>query len=289
MNLPLRRPAWEEVAVRMWADGAGNIIARSAPGPYGEELGYFPGARTSMLGFAGYLGDKGGSGLWHTPNRSLTNQGRFLSVDPSGTLNLHDPRTFNQYAYVGGNPITYTDPLGLRWVDVYIWKAKAPYVVGSGSVGHVMITEHNSDKRILSVFPREKSLRESERNLTFSQTMEREGRPPDQIFDVFVPKDEAFDKMVKEQIGKGVWDWNPSAPNETHCSRAAYDALKAGGVPMSEQDSGQILPGTFGDLLQGLTTQHTSKDKWDVRPKEFIGPQKPTELPKSNYYLWGGH
>ncbi len=111
--------------VRMWADGAGNIIARSAPGPYGEELGYFPGPRTSMLGFAGYLGDKGGSGLWHTPNRSLTNQGRFLSVDPSGTLNLHDPRTFNQYCYVAGNPIIAIDPAGLggpgadlaAWID----------------------------------------------------------------------------------------------------------------------------------------------------------------------------
>jgi len=66
-----------------------------------------------MLGFAGYLGDKGGSGLWHMPNRSLTNQGRFLSVDPSGTLNLHDPRTFNQYAYVAGNPISNVDPAGL--------------------------------------------------------------------------------------------------------------------------------------------------------------------------------
>ena len=41
--------------------------------------------------------------------------------------------------------------------------------------------------------------------------------------------DDAFDKMVKEQIGKGVWDWTPSAPNETHCSKAAYEALKTGG------------------------------------------------------------
>ena len=111
-------PAFDATGtVRMWADASGNIIARNAPGPYGEDLGYFPGPRTSMLGYAGYLGDKGGSGLWHTPNRSLTNQGRFLSVDPSGTLNLHDPRTFNQYAYVAGNPISFVDPIGL---SVYV-------------------------------------------------------------------------------------------------------------------------------------------------------------------------
>jgi len=120
--------------VRMWADGAGNIIARSAPGPYGEELGYFPGPRTSMLGFAGYLGDKGGSGLWHTPNRSLTNQGRFLSVDPSGTLNLHDPRTFNQYAYVIGNPVSYTDPLGLSvYVATYAEDSSAQWQFGEAA------------------------------------------------------------------------------------------------------------------------------------------------------------
>lgn len=113
-------PAFDATGtVRMWADGSGNIIARNAPGPYGENLGYFPGPRTSMLGYAGYLGDKGGSGLWHTPNRSLTNQGRFLSVDPSGTLNLHDPRTFNQYAYVAGNPIMYVDPLGLAAWNIF--------------------------------------------------------------------------------------------------------------------------------------------------------------------------
>lgn len=39
--------------------------------------------------------------------------GRFLSADPSGSADPADPGSWNQYAYVGGDPVNFNDPDGL--------------------------------------------------------------------------------------------------------------------------------------------------------------------------------
>jgi RHS repeat-associated protein len=67
----------------------------------------------SDVGYAGYVDDRNTTGLMYTPNRYLSLNASFMSVDPSGSINIHDPRTFNQYAYVAGNPLTFVDPQGL--------------------------------------------------------------------------------------------------------------------------------------------------------------------------------
>jgi RHS repeat-associated protein len=43
--------------------------------------------------------------------------GRFSTPDPAGHMNLIDSQTFNQYAYVGGDPINRGDPHGTDWCD----------------------------------------------------------------------------------------------------------------------------------------------------------------------------
>ncbi len=97
-----------------WVNGAGQVATKSATGPYGEELGLFTEPKYSSIAFAGLASGPFPEGISYTPNRYLGNlTGRFLSVDPSGSFNPRDPRTLNQYAYVAGNPLTYTDPLGL--------------------------------------------------------------------------------------------------------------------------------------------------------------------------------
>jgi RHS repeat-associated protein/uncharacterized repeat protein (TIGR02543 family) len=102
---------------RIWIDGAAHVLSRQAYGPYGEQLGIFPDAMVSDVGYAGYVDDRNTTGLMYTPNRYLSLKASFMSVDPSGSINLHDPRTFNQYAYVAGNPLRYIDPLGLYIVE----------------------------------------------------------------------------------------------------------------------------------------------------------------------------
>ena len=56
------------------------------------------------------------SGLDYFPARYYgSNMGRWMSPDPSG-LYLADPENpqqLNLYAYVGNNPLRFTDPLGL--------------------------------------------------------------------------------------------------------------------------------------------------------------------------------
>jgi RHS repeat-associated protein len=57
---------------------------------------------------------------YDTPNRELhPNQGRWISPDPLG-LGAGDPttpQTWNRYAYVANNPLSYTDPFGLGQCD----------------------------------------------------------------------------------------------------------------------------------------------------------------------------
>lgn len=99
----------------------------------------------SPHGYAGYEYDKE-TGLDHTWFRYYNPRlGRFMTPDPyDGSMDLANPQSLNRYAYVGGNPVNFFDPLGLflggpggfddfgpgdcvKWNDTYI--LKGPYAV----------------------------------------------------------------------------------------------------------------------------------------------------------------
>ncbi len=167
---------------------------------------------------------------------------RFVSEDPIG---LEAGPNF--YAYVRNDPVNLVDPTGLRDVDVYVWNRSGT------SVGHVMVTEAGRTTVILSQFPHgpggESRPDGPNRRLTYDQTWREEARLPDRILRIHVPNDAAFDAAVANHIRRLEWNWLPTTGEQTHCARAAYDSLRAGGVPLAGQDRGQILPGTLGDLL----------------------------------------
>ena len=60
------------------------------------------------------------SGTEHAEYRNYASaQGRWLAPDPyDGSCDFSNPQTFNRYAYVGNNPLSFTDPSGQDFCGV---------------------------------------------------------------------------------------------------------------------------------------------------------------------------
>jgi RHS repeat-associated protein len=126
--------------------------------------------------------------------------GRFLTVDPVMDIDTApaNPQTWNRYAYARNNPIARIDPDGKRDIYVAIWRARFPYFTEAASVGHVGAFEL-SGRVILSQFPTPHGMSGRNDTKTFNETLAAERRPPDELFKVFVPNDQAFDDAVATQ------------------------------------------------------------------------------------------
>jgi hypothetical protein len=136
-------------------------------------------------------------------------------------------------------------------VDVYVWDWRGPGVV-LGSVGHVMVAEHGTKDIVVSQFPIPSGPSEPNVQKTFDETMAYEKGDSDHLYVVDVPDSAGMYKAAEDHETRPTWNWDPKGPNETHCARSAYAALQAGGVPLTGHDTGQLLPGNFGDLLKNL-------------------------------------
>ncbi|MFE2481439.1 RHS repeat-associated core domain-containing protein, partial [Streptomyces sp. NPDC059389] len=94
----------------------GQAVTRRKSDPYGNprgaEPGNWPGSRTSL----GTGIDDTNTALTHIGAREYESAtGRFISVDP--IIDITDPMQMNGYTYSNGNPISYSDPTGLRTDD----------------------------------------------------------------------------------------------------------------------------------------------------------------------------
>jgi RHS repeat-associated protein len=82
--------------------------------PYGEEKDN-PQPDGTMK-FATYLRD--GAGLDYAMGRYYSSTvGRFYTPDPSGSVNPGAPSSWNRYAYVQGDPVSFNDSTGLNLPD----------------------------------------------------------------------------------------------------------------------------------------------------------------------------
>ena len=110
-------------STRLMTDSSGAVTRRFDYLPFGEQLpastnnrssaGYLATADQLRAKFTGQQHD--GTGLDFFNARYLSGaQGRFTSADPgnAGAI-LGDPQSWNGYAYVNNNPLTYTDPSGM--------------------------------------------------------------------------------------------------------------------------------------------------------------------------------
>jgi RHS repeat-associated protein len=102
-------------SIREALDSSAVIAAQYNYEPYGQRTVVQEGFRPA-LAFAGYY-MHAPSGLYMTLYRSFHSVlGRWLSRDPVG----FDGQLLNAYAYTGGDPINYVDPLGqLRFSDEF--------------------------------------------------------------------------------------------------------------------------------------------------------------------------
>lgn len=178
------------------------------------------GAFNFNLRFPGQYFDKE-TGLHQNINRDYDpGNGRYTEFDPIGLAG-----GINGYAYVGGNPVSRIDPLGLRDVIVAVWTSQ----ILSGSVGHVFVGEMNGTT-ITSQFPTPHGIEGANTTKTWLDTVAAENRSPDYVYQVAVPNDKAFDEAAAKARNSSKWFAFPDGNNSTHCTQAAQSALSAGGV-----------------------------------------------------------
>ena len=93
--------------------GGTQPVTRRAVKPYGEFRGAKPANWPNKRGYLGVGIDDTTTGLTHIGAREYDqNTGRFLSADP--IIDYADPLQINGYTYANGNPVSKSDPTGLR-------------------------------------------------------------------------------------------------------------------------------------------------------------------------------
>jgi RHS repeat-associated protein len=97
-----------------------TVYSATAYAPFGENYAQ-SGVNDNFTGDLDYLlqydkDPSGGGGFADTRARELrAKQGRWISPDPAGlgAVDLANPQTWNRYAYVTNNPLSFVDPTGL--------------------------------------------------------------------------------------------------------------------------------------------------------------------------------
>jgi len=98
-------------SVKLGSTTSRTISFDLAYAPYGET---YATSGSTDFAFTGQRQDTV-AGVFDFPARQYSNLGRWPNPDPSGlaSVSLHDPQTFNRYAYVRNNPLAMIDPNGL--------------------------------------------------------------------------------------------------------------------------------------------------------------------------------
>ena len=103
---------------RLAVTDAGTVRYDRAYAPFGQAYAELSG-NTTNRSFTGQTEDTA-SGIYDFQQREQSaNQGRWFVPDPSGltAVDITNPQSLNRYAYVGNNPLSNVDPLGLYLDD----------------------------------------------------------------------------------------------------------------------------------------------------------------------------
>jgi len=160
------------------------------------------------------------------------------------------------YSYVGGNPISRADPMGLRDVIVAVWTSR--FAQGSG--GHVWTGELNGTT-LTSQFPTPHGIEGANTMLTWLDTVRAEGRPADYVYHVNLPNEAALDVAGAASRGTARWSAFPDGSTSTNCANAATSLLRAGGMQglntallLNHVNSDLLMRSWFGSQVTRLPT-----------------------------------
>jgi len=100
-------------------DRLGSVRVRDGQGyryfPYGEEMGTQTGNGVDKFGTY-RREDFGNNQIDYADQRyHMPGWGRFGTPDPTSAADPTEPTSWNQFAYVGGDPVNLVDPEGLTW------------------------------------------------------------------------------------------------------------------------------------------------------------------------------
>ncbi len=112
-------------STRLLTNSAGQVGGRYDYQPFGQEIGAGYDGRTTAMGFqttadaanpkyTGQQRDQETATDWFQVRQMSGAQGRFQSPDPGNAgADPSNPQSWNGYAYVVNNPLSYTDPSGM--------------------------------------------------------------------------------------------------------------------------------------------------------------------------------
>jgi RHS repeat-associated protein len=112
-------------STRLLTNSAGGVFARYDYEPFGREIGANYDGRSAPMGYTAMLDDTNPKFTgqmrdyettldWFNVRYYSGWQGRFQSPDPGNAgADPSNPQSWNGYAYVNNNPLSYTDPSGM--------------------------------------------------------------------------------------------------------------------------------------------------------------------------------
>jgi RHS repeat-associated protein len=122
-------------------DSSGNSLAQYAYDPFGNTF-VTSGSSANLFQYTGREND--GTGVYYYRERFYSPiLNRFLSEDP-----IQYAGGFNFYTYVGGDPVSRVDPLGLCWIYVQSTGAMFSDYLNSGIVVYVGTAYSGSPQRL---------------------------------------------------------------------------------------------------------------------------------------------
>ena len=172
-------------------------------------------------------------------------------------------------------------------LDLSIWGWQG-VGIGWGRVGHAMVSDPTTNTSLLSQFPHLPGQAAAPRGpnilMSFSNTYALEGGNPDVVYEITIADNmiAAFNAQVRNEVARPTWDWDPTPPKETHCTRAAYDALMAGGLgidpgnryAIQNGQTNEILPNSLWSLMEAAGYQPISQNAVNLDPQTISDNEK---------------